>query len=63
MTDVSDDIDKTASCRICRGDIEHYEGVPGSEFMTPFWRHIDASAVSRPHPAVPDPATVREVSR
>lgn len=57
---MNDDINKTASCELCHGDIEHYAGIPGSEFMTPFWRHLNASAVSKPHPAVPDPATIRD---
>lgn len=59
---MSDDIDKTAKCVICGHDIEHYEGEPGSEFMTPFWRHVDVIG-HRPHPAVPDPDTIREVER
>jgi hypothetical protein len=60
---MSDDIDQTAQCKTCSGDVEHYAGIPGSEWMTPFWRHINAADVSRPHPAIPDPATVREATQ
>ena len=59
---MSDDIDKTAECERCRGDIEHYAGIPGNKFMTPFWRHLDLSDPNRtPHAAEPDPATIQEV--
>jgi len=60
---MSDDIDQTAQCQICGADIEHYAGIPGSEFMTPFWRHINVLDVSKPHPAIPDPASVRQVQQ
>jgi len=61
---MSDDIDKTAECERCRGDIEHYAGIPGNKFMTPFWRHLDLSDPNRtPHAAEPDPATIQEVQR
>lgn len=55
------DIDRTATCAKCRNPIEHYMGTPGSEWNTPFWRH--ASSRPQPHGAVPDPTTVREVTR
>ena len=60
---MNDDIDMTATCKHCSADIEHYAGIPGSEYMTPFWRHLWASVASRPHPAVPDPTTIKQVSR
>lgn len=58
---MSDDIDQTAQCKTCGGDIEHYAGIPGSEYMTPYWSHVHASDVT--HPAIPAPATIREVPR
>lgn len=57
---MSDDIDLTAQCKTCGADIEHYAGIPGSEFMTPYWRHLRPT--DPPHAAEPDPATVRKVS-
>jgi hypothetical protein len=54
------DIDLTATCKRCHQRIEHYAGDPTSEFMTPFWRHLDGSVQAVAHPAVPDPATVQE---
>lgn len=54
------DIDKIGRCATCRREIEHYAGVPGSKYMTPFWRHVKAPGT---HPAVLDPDTVQEVPR
>lgn len=59
---MNDDIDQTGKCSTCRHPIEHYAGVPGNEWRTPFWRHVGASG-NRPHAATPDPATVREVTQ
>lgn len=58
-----DDIDQTATCEHCGADIEHVEGIPGDENMTPYWRHPRGTVLSRPHPAMPDPATVTQVQR
>ena len=56
------DIDKTARCKHCGRFIEHYAGVPGSEFMTPFWRHT-AESGPRPHPAEPEPGSEKETPK
>ena len=56
------EIDKTATCRICGCQLEHYAGVPGSKYMTPYWRHADATAPPDLHGgADPDPDTIRQV--
>lgn len=55
------DIDKTAECRFCRRPIEHFAGVPGSKYMTPFWRHVRLG--NCPRPAVPAEDTIRDVQR
>jgi hypothetical protein len=59
---VSDDIDKVAECRDCRAEIEHYAGHPDLKSMTPYWRHI-GPIPGDPHPAVPDPDTIRAVEQ
>lgn len=48
-------IDMTARCNTCPGNIEHYAGIPGSAHMTPYWRHIEGNGT---HPAVPRDDTI-----
>ncbi len=56
-------IDQTAKCldAMCRRDLEHVAGIPGSDWNTPYWRHVTTS--NRPHAAVPDPDTIRDCER
>lgn len=54
------DIDKTAICAVCTRFIEHFAGVSGSQYMTPFWRHMTGAF---DHPAVPQPGSEKEVER
>lgn len=60
---IADDIDLLADCLDCGRLIDHYAGVPGSEFMTPYWLPAADDSAVHPHPVRPNPDTIREVQR
>lgn len=52
---MSNHVTKIAACQTCGQGLEYLD------VKDPYWRHEDSADLSKPHPAIPDPDTIRDL--